>query len=386
MTKDGKEVKILCVFSRLLGGKVFTNDVVELIKDNKNIIPTYLFIDNEDYRRYSAPMAIRFSSALETLWVLKKKYSGIAKNIDFDMLFIQGFELTVGLFNIIKKTPTLVFLDSTPILSHRLIANSTSSHLAKMRSNMASFISLGIFRKVFSQVDMFIPRTSWCADSLIEDFGINPEKIRVTAGFKDLLLWCPIEKNKKEKLSLLLVGNNFKQKGGEFILEIYEKYLSGRFLLRIVSNDKFIPDLSHVEGVEVIKKLSHKNISKLVNIYQTSDIFIFPTRLDKLGLVLTEATAVGLPIIASNTGGVKEFVKDGFNGFLMPYNSKPEDWAKKIMALSENEELLKEFSRNSRKLAEEKLQKKDFMETIEKAIKELSVSKSKTKLPDRKDE
>lgn len=51
--------------------------------------------------------------------------------------------------------------------------------------------------------------------------------------------------------------------------------------------------------------------------YQTLDLFVFPTLLrESLGLVGLEAMACGIPVIGSNIGGLTDYIKDGYNGFL----------------------------------------------------------------------
>ncbi|MGO2294608.1 MAG: glycosyltransferase family 4 protein [Psychroflexus halocasei] len=56
---------------------------------------------------------------------------------------------------------------------------------------------------------------------------------------------------------------------------------------------------------------------KLVEIYQTSEIFIFPTELpESLGLVGIEAMACENVVFARNIGGPTGYIKNGENGFL----------------------------------------------------------------------
>jgi glycosyltransferase involved in cell wall biosynthesis len=54
--------------------------------------------------------------------------------------------------------------------------------------------------------------------------------------------------------------------------------------------------------------------------YRTADIFVLPTMREAQGVVLQEAMLHGLPVIASNTGGVPESLNFGDAGRLIPKN------------------------------------------------------------------
>jgi 1,2-diacylglycerol 3-alpha-glucosyltransferase len=58
---------------------------------------------------------------------------------------------------------------------------------------------------------------------------------------------------------------------------------------------------------------------QLAEFYALADAFVFPTHSDPWGLVVNEAMASGLPVIASNVAGcVRDLVEDGWNGFIVP--------------------------------------------------------------------
>jgi glycosyltransferase involved in cell wall biosynthesis len=61
---------------------------------------------------------------------------------------------------------------------------------------------------------------------------------------------------------------------------------------------------------------------ELVGYYSAADVFVFPTRAEGMPNVLTEATAAGLPVVATNLPGCTDYaVVEGETGFLVP----PED-------------------------------------------------------------
>ncbi|PAB01865.1 glycosyltransferase [Enterococcus canintestini] len=66
------------------------------------------------------------------------------------------------------------------------------------------------------------------------------------------------------------------------------------------------------------------------NLMSISEIFLFPSRREGLGLAALEAMAAGLPIISSNVGGIKDYMEDGRTGCILDDLDNPKELAKKI--------------------------------------------------------
>ncbi|MFA5103925.1 MAG: glycosyltransferase [Candidatus Margulisiibacteriota bacterium] len=55
----------------------------------------------------------------------------------------------------------------------------------------------------------------------------------------------------------------------------------------------------------------------ILNYYKFADIFLYASKTETQGLVIAEAKACGLPVIAVDGGGIKESITDGEDGFLV---------------------------------------------------------------------
>ena len=65
------------------------------------------------------------------------------------------------------------------------------------------------------------------------------------------------------------------------------------------------------------------NSPDLIEQFHLADIFCLPTLGDCLPMVLSEAGAAGLPLIATDVGAIGEIVRDGESGFLIPVGDGP---------------------------------------------------------------
>ena len=73
------------------------------------------------------------------------------------------------------------------------------------------------------------------------------------------------------------------------------------------------------QRLERVHFLGFRNQSELPELYAASDVFVLPSENEPWGLVINEAMASGLPIVASREiGAVPDLVRDGINGFTFP--------------------------------------------------------------------
>jgi glycosyltransferase involved in cell wall biosynthesis len=85
--------------------------------------------------------------------------------------------------------------------------------------------------------------------------------------------------------------------------------------------------------------------------YQNIDVFIVASTTDGTPNGALEAAACGRPIISNHIGNMPEFIKDGYNGFLIN-GLDIGKYVEKIKILESDRKLLIEMGKNARKTVE----------------------------------
>jgi glycosyltransferase involved in cell wall biosynthesis len=108
-----------------------------------------------------------------------------------------------------------------------------------------------------------------------------------------------------------------------------------------------IERLNITDSVFMVGKLMKEEVAQLM---AAADVFVLPSKTESFGLVLLEASAAGVPVVCSNSGGVPEVFQDGFNALLYPAGDD-NAMAKAILRLIQDKELAKRISANARENA-----------------------------------
>lgn len=138
---------------------------------------------------------------------------------------------------------------------------------------------------------------------------------------------------KKDKKLLLYVGRLAPEKDIEKIREVLEH--SEDFCLAIVG------DGPHRDSLEQYFKNTDTVFTgflhgdELAAAYASSDIFVFPSTTETLGLVLLEAMASGLPVVAAGSGPTSEQVCHGITGLLY-HPDDPKDFVELVSKLTDD--------------------------------------------------
>jgi glycosyltransferase involved in cell wall biosynthesis len=175
-------------------------------------------------------------------------------------------------------------------------------------------------------------------EHLIKDFGAREEIISLIHHGVDVEKF---KMDKKERLGsdngpvIGIIARLSEEKGHTYLIEAMPEVIN-RFpkaQLLIVGEGRMKQRL-----VDLSKALKLENnvrflpsVIDMQEIFGITDIFVLPSLKEGLGLSLMEAMASGLPVIASDVGGIRSLVQHGHNGLLV----KPADVRKLSSAIIE---------------------------------------------------
>lgn len=151
-------------------------------------------------------------------------------------------------------------------------------------------------------------------------------------------VFFPVDANREELMSSLGINYNGEQivlfvgkltafKGADTLLRAakqYERLEKGKIITLIVGSGderKKLEALKDSLGLKGVFFLGHREQEELRRLYSTADVLAVPSRKEPFGLVALEAMACGLPVVASNEGGLPEFINSEV-GALVPVDNE----------------------------------------------------------------
>ena len=179
---------------------------------------------------------------------------------------------------------------------------------------------------VLSRVRAVVTTSGWTRERLLERYRLPPEQVHVARPGTDRVEKAPGTPGGDR---LLCVGAVAPHKGQDLLLDALcgipelrwtctlvgaldrDPPFVGR--LRRQAADAGLADRICFAGPRVGEELRRR--------YRSADVLVLPSRLESYGMVVTEALAGGLPVVATAVGGVPEALgrtTDGLPGLLVP--------------------------------------------------------------------
>lgn len=362
------------------GAAIFTQRLAENMAKRGHKV--YLFIPSDNgqtyYKQENNITEFRFNSLPNPLrkdhkvspWPYKKMLK-IAREIKPDVLHTHD-PLNIG-YSTVRigeklDIPTVMTLHALPIF--------ISSYFPKRFgfNDLIEDFVWWVGRKATVKCDLIISPSKWAAKSIKK----REEKlsVRVISNGVDTGLFKPCKsKSEKEKLKkkhgfsldkkiIIYVGRLGKEKSPEILLKSLPFVLEKQELdLVFVGSGNMAEKLKYLAnslGIEdnVIFK-GEIPYNELPDFYKAADVFATTSAIENQSSVVLEAASSGLPIVAFNSGGMPEVIKDKVNGILVSYVGS-ETFAKGLITVLGDDDLARKMGQESRKFAESNCLKKTY--------------------------
>jgi D-inositol-3-phosphate glycosyltransferase len=200
--------------------------------------------------------------------------------------------------------------------------------------------------RIVATADRILAPTTDEAEDLIRTYGARADRVKVIAPGVDTALFVPGNKARAKKAIdasgrtvILFVGRLQPLKSPDLavraLAELVAREPAVDPLLVIIGGpsgengvtpndlEKLAADLGVGDRVSVREPVPQQ---RLVTYYRAADVVIVPSRSESFGLVALEASACGIPVVATDVGGLRTTVRDGITGLLVP-GSAPADFA-----------------------------------------------------------
>jgi UDP-glucose:(heptosyl)LPS alpha-1,3-glucosyltransferase len=143
-----------------------------------------------------------------------------------------------------------------------------------------------------------------------------------------------------EEFTLLLIGNDWKKKGLDGLLQALSLIGALPWRLLVVGSDARGPYEKIIADRNILDRVFFLTPSPdVMQFYAAADAYAGPSLEDAYGLPILEAMACGLPVIASSQAGASEIIQDGTNGIILRDPQDVQELSSKILSLAGDRDL-----------------------------------------------
>lgn len=233
---------------------------------------------------------------------------------------------------------------------------------------------LGMNKCLNKRTNAIITVSEALKKAIVDEENIDPEKVNVIYNCVDLSTYqdnpfLDLRKEYNLESDTLLIGcisRLIPSKGVQDLIKALE-ILKGRVkVFAFVAGDgpylNYLQDMAKEAKLENIQFLGYRNDIK--DFLRNIDIFVLPSHSEGFGVSVAEAMALGVPVIATNVGGIPEIIENNEDGIIVNPES-PNDLANAIEVLATNGDLRNKFSKKGKEYIVNNFSKEKMLNDID---------------------
>lgn len=320
--------------------------------DNKYLFSGKKFLPEYTDRSFKSMPKWLFSQ-----YMLNKTHISIARQINeggYDICFTHLCVYTQAPYILrYLKVPSLYYCNEPLRIAYEEAIDSRRKNIISILCDIYSrFFLLNEEKKNVLASTAVITNSFFTREYILRAYGINSF---VSYFGVDTNKFKQIVDIEKENM-VLSVGAFHPRKGFRFLIRAIskiDKAIRPKLVIigdkQYYNEEKVLYDLAIEFGVE-LEMFYKKSEEELLNYYNKAKVFVYAPHLEPFGLVVLEAMACGLPVVAVCEGGVREVVKDGYCGILTQRDE--DEFSEAVKYLLSNTQRNKEFGIKARECVE----------------------------------
>jgi glycosyltransferase involved in cell wall biosynthesis len=195
-----------------------------------------------------------------------------------------------------------------------------------------------------------IAASEFTRQSLIEA-GVPADRIKLLPLGADVSQFTPVERSTEGKFRILFVGGVGQRKGIKYLLEAYRRIRSNQTEL-VIAGPLNCSDAVLAPYRNEITLRGRLDQAAVVREMQSCHVLVLPSVFEGFGLVIPEAMATGMPVIASTHSVGPEMIREGIDGYVLAPDDV-EGLAAKLDYLATHRQEAAEMGRQAAQRAQE---------------------------------
>ncbi|WP_129631110.1 glycosyltransferase family 4 protein [Candidatus Oscillochloris fontis] len=241
----------------------------------------------------------------------RRVVAGLMRQAPLEALFFHTQVPAILAQNWLKRIPSIVSLDATPLQYDRLGA----FYQHAQGPGWLEALKWRLNRDCYRHARHLVAWAEWTKRGLVDEYEVPATKITVIPPGVNVADWRrPTPRTRHDDpVKILFVGANLERKGGMLLLDAFRSLRPLGVELHLVTKDPVVPE----PGLFVYAQMQ-PNSQPLKDLYHRCDIFALPTFGDCLPMVLSEAGAAGMAMVSTKVAAIPEIVRDGETGLTVP--------------------------------------------------------------------
>lgn len=296
-------------FLKVVNAGIDLEHLEQYIPINSGIVPYYESFPSTKILRNDIVKSKNFQlygpHIFEEVNLFSDKVLNVANNFDFDLIHAHDWMTYPAAIKLKHKT-------GKPLILH---IHATSFDRGVIGIDPRVY---DIEKRGFEEADVIVAVSEFTRRTVVEKYGINPEKVKVVhngvlLGNKDKFYDVKIFPN---DYVVSFVGRITIQKGPLYFVE------AAKIVSDFIPNVKFLVTGSGDMLPQMINRVAELGLSdkvvftgflrgkELDKIYAMSDVYVMPSVSEPFGITPLEAIANGTPVIISKQSGVSEVLRN----------------------------------------------------------------------------